>query len=100
MNFVVAEVGRYGLATDVLNVGAGDGLGIEFEAAVVGGKIEEATGAEAIEAAVDELGMVALGVEDVVHGAGIGEGRRVEDDEVVEAGGALAQPGFDVGPNE
>lgn len=67
-----------------------------FEAAVVVGEVEGAVCGEALHGAADEFAMVVLYVEDASGFFGVGEGRRVAEDEVVLAV-AFGEPCHDVG---
>ena len=68
---------------------------VEFETAVVVGEIERAAGRKAPHAALYEGDVVALYVEYALFFFGVGEGRRVAEDEVVLAV-AFGKPRHDV----
>ena len=74
-----------GRGADVFAVVALGDCRVEFEAAVVVGEIEHAAGREAPHAALYEGDVVALYVEYALFFFGVGEGRRVAEDEVVRA---------------
>ena len=98
-------VGRDGLLGHVLDDQVFDDKGIELELAEVGREQQYAVGRQQPARVADERDVVALQVQLGAHGLGVGEGRRVEEDQVVlhraeVAGGRLAQPLDAVGPHE
>lgn len=98
VDFFIAKVFRHGFVADVGDAGAApDSFGIEFEFSEIGREKERATGMEPVQATVDEIGVVSLDVEIVAHPFGVGESRRIEDDEIKFFDGFVEQPGGDVG---
>src|ERR1700722_1346295 len=83
MNPCVAfEILRDGAVADVLDVQVGQRRRIELEAGVVGREYEAPGRAQQLQRAANHPGVIALDVQHTVHPLGIGEGRRIHEDQI------------------
>src|ERR1700722_11156190 len=76
------ECRRYGLRRDGLARDIGEGFGVELEAREVRGENQSPPGAQQLQRPANHAGVIALDVEAPLHAFGVGEGRRVDEDEV------------------
>lgn len=83
----------------VFDFAAGQGFGVEFEATVVVGEDDLATGVQQFQCDQQNVDMIALDIEDAVHALGVGEGRRVDEDQV-ELVAAMGEPFQGIGLDE
>ena len=106
---VLLEVEVEGLARDVdwrnaLGCQCLAGALVEAETAQVGREVEGAARGEEVEGAREEGQVVALDIEGAAHGLGLGEGGRVEKNQVEAlaraTGGGLVQPAEDIHAQE
>src|SRR5690554_1001648 len=88
---VALEVLVQGLGGDILDLILLLQCRVQLEAAEVVGEIQHPAGCQTGHGHVQQLHMVALDIEHVIHTFGVGEGRRVDEDQVVLAP-VLLQP--------
>ena len=67
---------------DILDGDIGKRRGVQFEAGIIGGKNQAAARTQEFQGSADHAHMIALDVEHALHAFGIGERRRVEENQV------------------
>ena len=92
MNFFVPKIGRDGFGRDIRDVRAVKLFFFQAKIPVVRGKEKKSPRSQPVQATINELGMVALGVQHVLHHFAVAECGRIEDDQVVPRIRGLVQP--------
>src|ERR1700675_2481220 len=76
------EVPGDGFCRDVLDREIDQGFGVELETRVVGGEDQPSARTQELQRPANHADVIALDVEHPLHAFGVGEGRRVDEDEV------------------